>query len=165
MDVLTRDHREIETLLRNLMANHSASLAGVLVASLVRHAIAEEEYVYPAVRDQVPGGERIADRGLAQHAQVEETMQQIADTDTDDPDFDRLLVALEGEVRRHVHHDEDELFPKLRGACTRADLAWLGERVAGTSTPYLERGSGNGSAGIIEEVRLALGARQGAADT
>jgi len=172
IDVLTLDHREFEAMLHHLRSGNEDGLQGgesgltrVLVAALVRHAIAEEEYVYPAVRRQVSGGERIADRGLAQHAQLEETMQQLADFRAATAGYWRLLAALTAEVRRHVRYDETELFPKLRASCTRSDLGWLGERVAGLSGPRQDPPriwrTTSGDPPLIEQVRAALVARRG----
>lgn len=129
IDVLTADHREIESMLRDDLPPAGT---GVLVATLVRHAVAEQEYVYPTVAEVAPNGERLADRGRAQHAQLDETIQQLSTADPSGPEFRRLLRALAGEVRRHLRYDVAELFPTLRRVCTRADLARLGERVAGT---------------------------------
>jgi hemerythrin-like domain-containing protein len=168
IDVLTLAHREIESMLRHLRSGTDqqggeAALTRVLVAALVRHAVAEEEYVYPVVRSQVAGGERIADRGLAQHAQLEETMQQLADGSA--TDYWRLLGALETEVRRHIQYDETELFPKLRASCTRSDLARLGDQVAGLSNAHRDPprswhvATADGS--LIDQVRAALAHRRG----
>jgi hemerythrin superfamily protein len=164
IDVLLEDHREFEGLLGRLTSGRDGDLAGVLTATLVRHAIAEEEYVYPTVRDHVTGGDRIADRGMAQHAQIAETMHQLDTTGRTDSERQRLIAALGSEVRRHIRHDRMELFPRLRVACTRSHLAWLGERVAGMrhagrhasragSRRVVEPG------GLIEQVRSALAER------
>jgi len=164
IDVLLEDHREFDNLLGRLASGRDGALTGVLTATLVRHAIAEEEYVYPTVRDHVTGGDRIADHGMAQHAQIAETMQQIDATQPTDPERERLIVALANEVHRHVRHDRAELFPRLRAACTRSHLAWLGERVAGlrhAARSALRASSRRGveSGGLIEQVRSALAER------
>ncbi len=164
VDVLLDDHREFEKLLGRLASGRNSGLTGVLTASLVRHAIAEEEYVYPTVRDHVTGGDRIADRGMAQHAQIAETVHQIDATKPTDAERDRLIVALANQVRRHIRHDRAELFPRLRAACTRSHLTWLGERVAGlrhAGRSALRAGSRRvvESGGLIEQVRSALAER------
>lgn len=164
IDVLLEDHREFDKLLGRLTSGRNSALTGVLTATLVRHAIAEEEYVYPTVRDHVTDGDRIADRAMAQHAQIAETMQQIDATEPTDPERERLIVALANEVRRHVRHDRTELFPRLRAACTRSHLTWLGERVAGLRhAGRNEFHAGNRQVvepgGLIEQVRSALAER------
>lgn len=164
IDVLLEDHREFEKLLSRLGSGRNSSLTGVLSASLVRHAIAEEEYVYPTVRDHVTGGDRIADRGMAQHAQIAETVQQIDATEPTDPERERLIVALSNEVRRHIREDRTELFPRLRAACTWSHLTWLGERVAGlrhAGRNAFRAGSRRvvESGGLIDQVRSALAER------
>ncbi len=127
IEALTTDHREIEAMLRGGV---DPRRTGVLVATLVRHAVAEQEYVYPTVADAVPGGERLADRGRAQHAQLDETMHLLTTTDPADPAFSRLVDALAGEVRRHFRYDVAELFPTLRRSCTKTDLIRLGAHIS-----------------------------------
>lgn len=166
LGVLAEDHGEIEQLLTRLRSSDRDELSGVLTAILVRHAIAEEEYVYPVVRDQVAGGERIADRGMSQHAQLEETMQRLEATANGSAERHRLLAALAEEARRHISHDRSVVFPGLRRSCTRTDLGWLGEQVAGLRHAGRDLARLRGirtleSTGLIEEVRNALTARSG----
>ncbi|HEX6073745.1 MAG TPA: hemerythrin domain-containing protein [Micromonosporaceae bacterium] len=162
VDVLLEDHREFEKLLARLRSGFHRGLTGVLTAALVRHAIAEEEYVYPTLREHSVDGDRVADRGMAQHAQLAETIQQLDTTQATDAEHQRLIAALGNEARRHIRHDRVEMFPRLRATCTRSHLTWLGERVAGL------RHAGQALAGrhrtveagsLIEEVRSALAER------
>lgn len=164
VDVLTEDHREFEGMLEQLRSGAQPQVTRVLTAALLRHAIAEEEYVYPAVRDHVTGGERLADRGMSQHAQLEETMQQLETSATGSAEHQRLVSALAIEVRRHISHDIGELFPRLRAACTRSHLTWLGERVAGLRHAGREMVRIGAirkvePATLIEQVRKALAGR------
>ncbi|MGH3747631.1 MAG: hemerythrin domain-containing protein [Micromonosporaceae bacterium] len=157
IDILTQDHQEIASALGlTVTAAQRRDRAPLLMAMLVRHAVAEEEYVYPLVRDQVTGGERVADRGVSQHAQMEETMQQVLTVGRGDAELEHLFQALVQQFRRHVRHDEVELFPRLRGSCTSSDLNWLGSRVSSTKTPSLGRGAPNTHTALIDQVRAVL---------
>jgi len=164
IDVLLEDHREFEQMLASLRSGRHHRLAGVLSAALIRHGIAEEEYVYPALRDHAADGDRVADRGMAQHAQLAETIQQLDTAHASDADRQRLVAALTSEISRHIQHDRVELFPRLRATCTRSHLTWLGERAAGlrqvggamiSSYRVFQPGA------LIEEVRSALAERLG----
>jgi hemerythrin-like domain-containing protein len=164
IDVLLEDHREFEQLLARLRSDCHRSLTGVLAAALIRHGIAEEEYVYPTLRDHAVDGDRVADRGMAQHAQIAETIQQLDTPHGSESELQRLVVALASEIRRHIQHDRGELFPRLRTSCPRSHLTWLGERAAGlrrvgrtmtSAYRVVEPGA------LIEQVRSALAERSG----
>jgi len=58
--ILTTDHREMTDLLGQIEAaadpQHRRDLADTLIAEVMRHAVAEKMYVYPAVEKHVPDG-------------------------------------------------------------------------------------------------------------
>ncbi|GAA4586674.1 hypothetical protein GCM10023107_03380 [Actinoplanes octamycinicus] len=90
----------------------------VLIATLSRHLSAEEQYLYPAIREAVPDGDRIADRELAEDRALLELMR-------DDTARDELTRA----IHRHVEADETELFPLLEQMVPADDMIRLGNRV------------------------------------
>ncbi len=133
--VLTHDHREVEQMFTELEqlgegdVDRRRKLTEKVIIELVRHAVAEEAYLYPAVRELVPGGDELADRELAEHAEAEQTMKQLEQTDVDDPDHAVLLDQLMSVIRAHVQEEEGELFPQLRGNAAPEELAELGNKV------------------------------------
>ncbi|MDG4807458.1 hemerythrin domain-containing protein [Micromonospora sp. WMMD1120] len=127
VDLLISDHRTVEALLVELetrqgAAEHRRHLADVVIAELVRHAVAEEAYVYPIARKVLPDGNEIADSEIAEHADVERAMKEWESTDPSGARFDELLSYLAGVVRDHVREEENELFPRLRAATAREEL-------------------------------------------
>ncbi len=134
IQVLTTDHREVEQLFGQLEAlpvsdPKRRDLADDVIKELVRHSVAEETYVYPAVRDKLPGGAAIADKETAEHAEAEQTMKDLDGVDPGDPRFDQLLGKLMAEIREHVADEEANLFPQLRAASTQAELDELAKKV------------------------------------
>lgn len=132
VDVLLTDHREVESLFRrwesaDITAPERRTLTDVIIAELVRHAVAEEEYLYPTIREILPDGGAVAEREIAAHAQMERLMKEWEAQDAGDPDFLATGRALIGSVRAHVAEEEAELFPALRAACAPTTL----ERLAG----------------------------------
>jgi hypothetical protein len=95
----------------------------VVVAELSRHLSAEEQYLYPAVRSTVPGGEDLADRELAEDHQLLVTLQQLQR----DGGADRVAEVVEA-VRRHVAADAEELLPVLVQMVPIEDLIRVGNR-------------------------------------
>jgi hemerythrin superfamily protein len=133
VDALTEEHQEMEHLLTELELAGSPLrrqvLVDVLAAELARHRAAEERYLFPAVREHVPDGDRIADRQLAEHAGTAELVAELAKLEATDDAFDRLLGRLISEIRQHVRDEESELFRPLRTACDRSTLQALGAKI------------------------------------
>jgi len=129
VELLIDDHREVESTFHELEADHGTPderrrLAGVVVAELVRHSVAEEAYLYPTARRHLDDGDREAG-----HAAAERTMNELEDVEATNPRFEELLAVLIRDVRRHISDEENGLFPKLRQACARTELMDLGRKV------------------------------------
>ncbi|MEU4422367.1 hemerythrin domain-containing protein [Actinoplanes sp. NPDC024001] len=122
VDVLGEQHRELLALADRLTGDPDDSrVASVLVATLSRHLSAEEQYLYPAIRAVVPGGDAIADRELAEDRELLLLMAGLESDGTAGP----VVEA----VRRHVAADAEELFPLLEQMVPAEDMIRLGNRV------------------------------------
>ncbi|THA36143.1 hemerythrin domain-containing protein [Streptomyces sp. A1277] len=131
---LTTDHREVDELFAKIEAQpvgdeQRRKLADELTIELVRHSVAEEMHLYPAVRRFVDDGDDMADKELADHAQVEQHLKDLEGLPADDPQFDHLVAKLKLEVSEHVRDEEGRLFPLLAAACSPEALDELGEKV------------------------------------
>lgn len=131
---LTTDHREVEELFSEIEGMPSGDsrrkdCADKVTIELVRHSVAEEAYLYPAVREHLPDGDALADKELEDHATAERIMKDLEGCDADDPRFDTLIDALMTEIREHVADEEGNLFPRLRAMCAQETLAELGDKV------------------------------------
>ncbi|MFI5927121.1 hemerythrin domain-containing protein [Micromonospora sp. NPDC051543] len=134
VDILVADHRTVETLFVELETRqgtpeHRRQLADVVIAELVRHAVAEEAYVYPTARKALPDGDQIADHEITEHADAERTMKDLESVDPSDPRFDELLAHLTSTIRHHVQDEEKDLFPRLRAATAREEMVELAGKV------------------------------------
>ncbi|MGI5405056.1 hemerythrin domain-containing protein [Streptomyces sp. CA-135486] len=131
---LTTDHREVDDLFQQIEQAMPGSaerkqLADQLTIELVRHSVAEEEYLYPAVRKHLQEGDALADKEIADHARVEELLKDLEGLNADDPEFNHVIVKLRTEVQAHVRDEEHNLFVQLRDACTPGDLERLGDKI------------------------------------
>ncbi|WP_327299023.1 MULTISPECIES: hemerythrin domain-containing protein [unclassified Streptomyces] len=131
---LTTDHREVDELFEKIEAQpvgdpQRRKLADELTVELVRHSVAEEMHLYPAVREHVQGGAEIADKELSDHAEVEQHLKDLEGLSADDPQFNDLVAKLKLEVSEHVRDEEGRLFPLLAAACTPEALDQLGDKV------------------------------------
>jgi hemerythrin superfamily protein len=134
VDVLIHDHREIEEMFGELEPGGDGGpeqrrrLANALIIELVRHTVAEEQYLYPTVRKVLPDGERIAEREVEDHNEAERDMKQLERMDATDPDFEFVLARLMAEMRQHLLEEEVDLFPRLRAAADPNELRELGRK-------------------------------------
>ncbi|MFB7668883.1 hemerythrin domain-containing protein [Kitasatospora sp. NPDC056138] len=134
IDELTTDHREVEEMFARIQAmtgggQQLRDAVDDVTIELVRHSVAEEQYLYPAVREHIEGGDRLADKELADHGRVEKLLKMLENTRTDDPQMSPLLQQLMDEVAAHVQDEENNLFPMLRRACTAEQLDDLGDKI------------------------------------
>jgi hemerythrin superfamily protein len=134
IDVLVTDHREVESMFAELESGaseprHRRRITDVVIAELVRHAIAEEMYLYLAVRKELADGDKIADHEIREHAEAEKIMDEIDDIDATDPRFEDGLGRLMATIRHHIRDEEIEVFPRLRHRMMPGELRELGRKV------------------------------------
>lgn len=134
VEELTADHREVEELFARIEAlppgeEKRKLYADQVTIELVRHSIAEEEYLFPAVRAHVPGGGPLADKELADLEGAERLLKDLEGLGAADPAFDRTLTRLIHELRSHMSDEEGNLFPRLRDVMPDQELTELGDKV------------------------------------
>lgn len=166
---LTTDHREVDSLFAKIekasVDDERKRLADELTIELVRHSVAEEQHLYPAVRKYLSGGDELADKELSDHAQVEDLLKQLQQSGPQVPEFGAVVAQLKGEVTEHVIDEEGNLFRQLRAACSSEELDELGDKIrsakktaptrphpASPSTPPLNKLLDPG-AGLVDRVR------------
>jgi hemerythrin-like domain-containing protein len=133
VDALTTDHREaldlLDRIARSTDPTEKRDLADTVIAEVVRHAIAEEMYVYPAMRDHLPEGDEEVEHDVEEHKELEETMKQLEAVDAAEPRFDEIVRRMTEQLRHHAHDEESEQFPKLRAHLSHEDLVEMREKV------------------------------------
>lgn len=137
IEILEHDHREVEEMFAELESLRGATgddarargrdLMDNVTIELVRHSVAEETQVYPAVEKKVSAEE--AERAKQEHAEAEETLQRLDGMDPGDPSFDEELATLIHEIREHVAEEEGEMFAHMRQIFSQEELLELGSKV------------------------------------
>lgn len=130
VDLLSADHHELARLVTELESGDlvpadRGRLAEVVVAELVRHSVAEEEYLYPAAKEALPDSGPVTDRGLSTHRETEAAMKRLQATSAGTPEFDAQVRQLAVLVRDHIEVEETSLLPRLRAECDPAELRRL----------------------------------------
>jgi hypothetical protein len=133
VDILTTDHLEVLDLLQQIKittdVDERRDLADTVISELVRHSVAEEMFVYPAMKEYLPDGEEAVDHDVEEHKELEQTMKKLESVDAQNPEFTQLLAKLENILRDHVSDEENEQFPQLRALVPREELIEIGEKV------------------------------------
>jgi hypothetical protein len=130
---LTTDHHEVLDLLQQIKittdAEERRDLADTVISELVRHSVAEEMYVYPAMKKYLPDGDEAVNHDVEEHKELEQTMKKLESVDAQSGEFAQLLGELENILRDHVSDEENEQFPELRVQVPREELIEIGGKV------------------------------------
>ena len=133
VDILTADHHEVLDLLQQIKittdAEERRDLADTVITELVRHSVAEEMYVYPAMKKHLPDGDEAVDHDVEEHKELEQKMKKLESVDAQNPEFTQRLTQLETILRDHVSDEENEQFPELRAQVPREELIEIGGKV------------------------------------
>lgn len=134
LDLLTQEHREVEDLLDQLsmqadQEQDPRDIADVVIASLVRHSVAEEMYVYPVMREHLEDGDEAVEHDISEHQELEELLKELEGLEPADGQFTEVVARLREVLADHVSDEEDEQFPKLRAAIPAETLVELRAKV------------------------------------
>lgn len=142
VDRLTDDHTEIRALLEQMETtpeDQRGDLFRHIVSFLARHEAAEEAVVHSATRDDVPGGEDVAQAVLEEEDQAEKLMAEMEKMDPAGDDFSVAFRRLRDDVLAHAEHEERDEFPRLREHLTldrRVKMADGFERLKGMAPTH-----------------------------
>lgn len=85
-----------------------------LTHMITKHALQEEQVIYPMLRRQ--DGDGSADALNRDHGAVKAHLYELAHFDKADPRFAETLSTLRSELEEHMREEEDTLFPALRAS-------------------------------------------------
>lgn len=133
VNILTTDHKEMMELVgqikRTSDADQRRATADILIAEVMRHAVAEEMFVYPSMEKHVPNGTQEVEHDKQEHDEIVQVMKQLEDGDASDPVFMERLGKLEELLRHHADDEESKQFPKLRAHLSDDQLVEMGDKV------------------------------------
>lgn len=133
--LLTADHENVKSMFEQYEGlgdrAHATKkkLATEICNELTKHATAEEEIFYPAVR--AAGGkdkEELVDEATVEHASAKDLIAQIMAMEATEDLFDAKVKVLGELIDHHVQEEEGEMFPKAKKA--GLDLMMLGQQIA-----------------------------------
>src|SRR5688572_24493799 len=105
IDILTADHKEMLALVGRIKSasddEERRDLADTIIAEVMRHAVAEEMHVYPAIEEHVPNGAEMTDHDKQEHDEIVQVMKELEDADASGATFMGLVGRLEDLLRHH----------------------------------------------------------------
>jgi hemerythrin-like domain-containing protein len=141
-DVLGRDHEEVKRMLSELEAGPTAAtgandndlvLRKKMVEQLIieesKHEAVEEMYFWPAVREHVTDGERLAGTATDQEQEGKEVLHQLDKLDATQPEFEQLVGTFIQAGREHISYEENQVWPALRRALSAEQAGELGDKL------------------------------------
>jgi len=132
--LLTEDHEHVKSMFEQYEGlgdrAHASKkkLATQICTELTKHATAEEEIFYPAVRAAGKDKEDLVDEAVVEHASAKDLIAQIMDMEPTEELFDAKVKVLSELIEHHVKEEEGEMFPKAKKA--GLDLEELGQQIA-----------------------------------
>lgn len=96
-----------------------STLLAAMKAALLKHAVEEENAVYPALRDagEVSG----ADELNHEHGYVKQFTYDLENMDKADPGFLPKVAEFRAVIEDHMREEENELYPRLRAKLSDAE--------------------------------------------
>ncbi|MBO0807935.1 MAG: hemerythrin domain-containing protein, partial [Actinobacteria bacterium] len=134
--VLSQDHEEVKEMLSELENGPTAAagasekelarrkkMAEQLVIEESRHEAVEEMYFWPAVRDKLPDGDRLADKATRQEQEGKEVLDKLDKLEARQPEFEQLLGQFIEDGREHIAFEETQVWPGLREALSQQEAS------------------------------------------
>jgi hemerythrin-like domain-containing protein len=141
-DVLGHDHDEVKRMLSDLEVGPTAAtgaseqelglrkkMTEQLVIEESKHEAVEEMYFWPAVREQVPDGDRLADTAIGQEQEGKEVLDKLDKAGAGDPEFEQLITKFITAAREHIGFEETQVWPLLRSALSAEQASDLGDKL------------------------------------
>ena len=142
-DVLAKDHAEVKQMLADLQAGATAAknasddelaqrkkMVEQLVIEESKHEAMEEMYFWPAVREKLPDGDKLADTAIEQEQEGKEVLDKLDKLDASDAEFEKLVTTFIQAGREHITYEETQVWPSLRNALSAKEANEIGKKIS-----------------------------------
>jgi hypothetical protein len=139
-DVLSEDHGEVKEMLAQLVNSRPIfgadidkladrkKMAARLIIEESRHEAVEEMFFWPAVREKLPDGDKLADTAIGQEEQANRVLARL-DRLPPGEEFEGLLASFAKAAGEHIDYEETQVWPRMRKALSRREATELGKKV------------------------------------
>ena len=137
---LTAEHRMVQALFAKALKTSDTQTAQrdmllfKIAHALTKHAVEEENVIYPAM-----AGPRETDKDhlVREHAEIKTFVYELKRTPSNDPGWRPVLMEFRDYIDSHIREEEEEIFPAFRDSLSQEDnerlfamLNWEGFKVA-----------------------------------
>lgn len=141
-DVLSHDHEEVKRMLAELEAGPPIGPAGQderelrtkMVEQLVieesKHEALEQEYFWPAVRELLSDGDKLADHAIEQEQSAKGVLNDLIGLGAGQAKFEELLASFIADARVHIAYEEGSVWHRIRAVISPERSHELGEKIA-----------------------------------
>jgi hemerythrin superfamily protein len=134
--ILKKDHRVVSGLILTLQmtpgmnTSFRKTLLEQIRSSVMRHTQAEEEILYPAIRNIIfLGGQPNVDQAYREHQQVKDLLNDLRTMDPNSDAFDAKFAEFKAKIEDHVDEEENQMFPMLMKRMSAEHQEELGEEI------------------------------------
>ena len=131
IDLLVRQHREMEDAMKQVLDADDDSTVRALFAKvadhLTTHIASEEEIFYPAVRAKRT--EDILLESLEEHLSLKRLVADLLPLEPSDKTFEPKFKVLKEQSEHHHKEEEEHLFPKVKKLLDDRQREALGEEM------------------------------------
>ena len=129
VESIRRDHAGARTLLdRYDIAEDREDWFCHVRQTLVRHEVAEEVAVYPAIRHSGNPLKEVIDSRLGEQRQAEKLLAAMEKMDLDGQEFDKAFIELKAAVLEHAASEESTILPAIDAQKSVEQRRMMGER-------------------------------------
>lgn len=132
-EVLQLEHRAVEELFAKMLETDDrdtgkrTALLAKIKHALLKHAIEEENVIYPALQRIDAMDEE--DDLFSDHANIKKALYALDRMDKADAVFLSRVIDLQSLVERHVQQEEGDLFPRLKRSMTAEETKLANSKV------------------------------------
>jgi hemerythrin superfamily protein len=129
-EILHQEHEMVLALFDQMQATEDSQarlrthLFGKLKAALAKHALEEENVIYPALRES--NNAHDADALNGEHGYVKTFLYELENMAADNPGWLAKIRTFRAMLEEHIRMEEEEVFPALKAALDEAGNARLG---------------------------------------
>ena len=131
---LIREHRELLALLDRMertsdsSAVRRATLAYLFKRKIAKHAMAEEDVVYPMLTDEAERADA-ARKLYEEHGRMKVLLFELEQSIKNDQGWFKAVRGLREQIEPHARQEEEVEFPALRNRMDRAGKVKLGRKI------------------------------------
>ena len=131
--LLVRDHRAVQQALNDYQRakdpERRQELIRHVMTELKAHEAAEERAFWPAIRRELPGGEKLANARQAEEDEAKREIAELQAMNPREPAWDGKVQSFIGAVLTHASHEEREVFLPVRETLSVDRLMALGREL------------------------------------